>query len=99
MVFACLSAPLKMNETGEISNGKTKKDFKFLESTLHKIIPATASMPTSKAYCACTSTKTKFPIIDFVPGKDNKLLMAIGGNGKGAKSADEMGYVLICFHC
>ncbi|MEM9207064.1 MAG: FAD-dependent oxidoreductase [Pseudomonadota bacterium] len=41
--------------------------------------------------CAVTKTATGLPIIDFVSG--NRLAVAVGGCGKGAKGADEWGRI------
>lgn len=41
--------------------------------------------------CAATQTASKLPVIDFVePGR---LAVAVGGNGKGAKGADDWGWI------
>jgi sarcosine oxidase len=41
--------------------------------------------------CAVTQTPTKLPYIDFVV--EQRLAVAVGGNGKGAKSADDWGWL------
>ena len=41
--------------------------------------------------CAATQTASGLPIIDFV--KDDRIAVAVGGNGKGAKGADEWGRI------
>lgn len=41
--------------------------------------------------CAVTWTETGLPCIDFV--LDDRIAVAVGGNGKGAKSADDWGWI------
>ena len=41
--------------------------------------------------CAVTQTASGFPIIDFV--HDDRIAVAVGGCGKGAKGADEWGRI------
>jgi sarcosine oxidase len=41
--------------------------------------------------CAVTMTSSSLPIIDFVA--DDRIAVAVGGNGKGAKGADEWGRI------
>ena len=41
--------------------------------------------------CAVTQTVTGLPYIDYV--YDDRILVATGGNGKAAKSADDWGWV------
>ena len=41
--------------------------------------------------CAVTATRSGLPIIDFV--FEDRVAVAVGGNGKGAKGADEWGRV------
>lgn len=41
--------------------------------------------------CAVTQTPTSLPYIDFVV--EQRLAVAVGGNGKGAKSADDWGWL------
>lgn len=41
--------------------------------------------------CVVTQTESSLPIIDFVEGE--KIAVAIGGNGKGAKGADDWGRI------
>ena len=46
------------------------------------------------ASCAVTQTASGLPIIDFLPG--GRVAVAVGGNGKGAKSSDDWGYLAAC---
>lgn len=41
--------------------------------------------------CAVTATRSRLPIIDWV--HDQRIAVAVGGNGKGAKGADEWGRI------
>ncbi|UUX50712.1 FAD-dependent oxidoreductase [Nisaea acidiphila] len=41
--------------------------------------------------CAVTWTATGLPYIDFV--QDDRIAVAVGGNGKGAKSSDDWGWI------
>ncbi|MCR9257856.1 MAG: FAD-binding oxidoreductase [Alphaproteobacteria bacterium] len=41
--------------------------------------------------CAVTWTATGYPYIDFVDG--DRIALAVGGNGKGAKSSDDWGWI------
>ncbi|MBH68066.1 MAG: FAD-dependent oxidoreductase [Rhodospirillaceae bacterium] len=43
--------------------------------------------------CVVTQTPTGLPIIDYVDGR--KIAVAVGGNGKGAKGADEWGKIAV----
>lgn len=44
--------------------------------------------------CAVTTTRSDMPIIDFV--QDDRIAVAVGGNGKGAKGSDEWGRLAAC---
>jgi len=59
---------------------------------LKEIIPVLETCPTWKTdTCAVTATKSGLPIIDTV--LDDKIAVAVGGCGKGAKGADEWGRI------
>lgn len=66
-----------------------QRDFQAFLTTL---IPALARCSRWHAdTCAVTWTATGYPYIDFV--EDRRVAVAVGGNGKGAKSADDWGWI------
>lgn len=60
-----------------------------LENAFKSLVPIVASCPQKTANCALTFTPSSYPVIDFLP--NTRILVAVGGNGGGAKSCDEIG--------
>jgi len=65
------------------------KDRTLLTETLVSLIPDLAGASIHTDTCVVTATATGYPYVDeVVPGR---LYVAVGGNGKAAKSSDEIG--------
>ena len=65
------------------------EDIERLEAGLKRLVPALADAEMRTDQCALTLTASGRPIIDWtIPGR---VAVALGGNGKGAKSSDEIG--------
>jgi glycine/D-amino acid oxidase-like deaminating enzyme len=65
------------------------EDRALLSSTLVSLIPDLAGMPVCTDTCAVTATASGYPYIDLFA--EGRICVAIGGNGKAAKSSDEIG--------
>lgn len=66
------------------------QDREHFSAHLVQLIPVLRSCPVWLTdTCAVTRTASGLPIIDFVA--DNKIAVAVGGCGKGAKGSDEWG--------
>lgn len=69
--------------------GGTGNDAERLRAALLALLPELAEAEVRTEACAITATPSGYPIIDWVdPGR---VAVACGGNGKAAKSADELG--------
>jgi len=55
---------------------------------LNALIPSLASAPKHTSTCVYTITASGYPYVGMV---SERLAVAVGGNGKGAKSSDEIG--------
>ncbi len=65
------------------------EDVERLTAALHALVPDLVGAELRTAQCAATLTASGRPLIDWVePGR---VAIACGGNGKGAKSSDEIG--------
>lgn len=65
------------------------EDVERLTAALHALVPDLVGAELRTAQCAATLTASGRPLIDWVePGR---VAVACGGNGKGAKSSDEIG--------
>lgn len=58
------------------------------ERALSAMLPSLADAPRHTATCVYTITATGYPYVGMV---SQRLAVAVGGNGKGAKSSDEIG--------
>ena len=65
------------------------EDREALHETLLSLIPALAGAPIHTDTCAVTSTVSGYPYIELIAG--GQICVAVGGNGKAAKSSDEIG--------
>ena len=69
-----------------------EQDRRDLKDRLLALIPDLASSPRWLSdSCAVTQTASGLPILDFVAG--DKVAILTGGNGKGAKSSDDWGWL------
>ncbi|MEE4298688.1 MAG: FAD-binding oxidoreductase [Pseudomonadales bacterium] len=65
------------------------EDVERLSTALTTLVPDLAGAELRTAQCAATLTASGRPLVDWVePGR---IAVACGGNGKGAKSSDEIG--------
>lgn len=70
-------------------SGPPTEDVERLTAALMALVPDLAGAELRTAQCAATLTTSGRPLIDWVdPGR---VAVACGGNGKGAKSSDEIG--------
>lgn len=58
------------------------------DAQLSALIPSLASAPKHTSTCVYTMTASGYPYVGMV---SERLAVAVGGNGKGAKSSDEIG--------
>ena len=65
------------------------EDRAALHETLLALIPDLAGAPIHTDTCAVTATASGYPYVDLLA--DGRVCVAVGGNGKAAKSADEIG--------
>lgn len=65
------------------------EDRDALHETLVLLIPVLEGVPTHTDTCAVTATAGGYPYVDLVA--DGRVCIAVGGNGKAAKSSDEIG--------
>ena len=65
------------------------EDIERLTAALTALVPDLAGAELRTAQCAATLTASGRPLIDWVD--DRRVAVACGGNGKGAKSSDEIG--------
>jgi sarcosine oxidase len=65
------------------------EDRAALHETLLALIPDLAGAPIHTDTCAVTATASGYPYVDLLA--DGRVGVAVGGNGKAAKSADEIG--------
>ena len=65
------------------------EDREALHQTLLALIPDLAGAPIHTDTCAVTATASGYPYVDLLA--DGRVCVAVGGNGKAAKSADEIG--------
>jgi len=79
-----------LNELQEwYRHGGSGDDAERLQSALLALLPELARSEMRTDACAVTTTPSGYPIIDWVqPGR---VAVACGGNGKAAKSSDELG--------
>lgn len=66
-----------------------RRDFQGFLTTLIPVLARCDHWHT--ATCAVTWTATGLPYIDYA--LDNRIALAVGGNGKGAKSCDDWGWI------
>ncbi len=59
-----------------------------LQRALHEVFPSLEILSTQFEPCLITDTASHYPYIDML---DDRIGIAVGGNGKGAKSSDEIG--------
>lgn len=64
-------------------------DVERLAATLARLVPALADAPLGFDRCAVTSTPSGRPLIGWTEG--DRVAVACGGNGRAAKSSDEIG--------
>jgi sarcosine oxidase len=70
----------------------SEDDFRDFRAFITALIPALEGCQNWHTdSCAVTQTPTGLPYIDYVV--DNRIAVATGGNGKGAKSADDWGWL------
>lgn len=69
--------------------GGTGNDAERLRAALLALLPELAETEMRTDACAITTTPSGYPIIDWV--ERGRVAVACGGNGKAAKSADELG--------
>lgn len=60
-----------------------------LHQTLISLIPDLEGAPFHTDTCAVTATTSGYPYVDLIA--DGRVCIAVGGNGKAAKSSDEIG--------
>ena len=65
------------------------RDCALLLQTLLTLIPELADAPIHTDTCAVTATTSGYPYVDLLA--DGRVCVAVGGNGKAAKSSDEIG--------
>lgn len=65
------------------------EDREALHETLLSLIPALAGAPIHTDTCVVTATTSGYPYVDLLA--EGRLCVAVGGNGKAAKSSDEIG--------
>lgn len=65
------------------------EDREALHQTLVSLIPALEGAPIHTDSCAVTATASGHPYVDLIA--DGRVCIAVGGNGKAAKSSDEIG--------
>ena len=65
------------------------EDREALHQTLLSLIPELAGAPIRTDTCVVTATASGHPYIDLIA--EGRLCIAVGGNGKAAKSSDEIG--------
>lgn len=65
------------------------EDRDALQQTLVSLIPDLAGAPILTDTCAVTATLSGYPYVDLLA--DGRICTAVGGNGKAAKSSDEIG--------
>ncbi len=59
-----------------------------LQRALREVFPSLDMLSTQFEPCLITDTASHYPYIDML---DDRVGIAVGGNGKGAKSSDEIG--------
>lgn len=64
-------------------------DREALHETLLALIPLLDGAPIHTDTCAVTSTSSGYPYVDLI--EEGRICVAVGGNGKAAKSSDEIG--------
>ena len=65
------------------------EDREALHQTLLALIPDLVGAPIHTDTCAVTATASGYPYVDLLA--DGRVCVAVGGNGKAAKSSDEIG--------
>jgi sarcosine oxidase len=65
------------------------EDREALHQTLLSLIPALDGAPVHTDTCAVTATASGHPYVDLIA--EGRVCVAVGGNGKAAKSSDEIG--------
>jgi sarcosine oxidase len=65
------------------------QDRELLTQTLVSLIPDLAGAPIHTDTCVVTATATGYPYLDRLA--EGQIYVAVGGNGKAAKSSDEIG--------
>jgi glycine/D-amino acid oxidase-like deaminating enzyme len=79
-----------LDELGEwFRSPGAAEDREALHRTLVALIPDLAGAPIHTDTCAVTATASGYPYVDLLAG--GRVCVAVGGNGKAAKSADEIG--------
>ena len=79
-----------LDELGEwFRHPGAPEDRAALHRTLVSLIPDVAGAPIHTDTCAVTATVSGHPYIDLIA--EGRLCIAVGGNGKAAKSSDEIG--------
>jgi glycine/D-amino acid oxidase-like deaminating enzyme len=79
-----------MQELGDwFRNPGAEEDRDALHQTLVSLIPALAGAPIHTDTCAVTATASGHPYVDLIA--EGRVCIAVGGNGKAAKSSDEIG--------
>ena len=69
----------------------TGEDREALLATLLNIVPDLRGAPVHTDTCVVTTTPTDNPYIDLI--EDGRIGVALGGNGRAAKSSDEIGRI------
>jgi sarcosine oxidase len=85
-------APLQGHEElGAWSRGNGHEDHHHvLQRALHEVFPSLNVLSTQFLPCLITDTGSHYPYIDML---DDRIGIAVGGNGKSAKSSDEIGRI------
>ncbi len=79
------------DELGDWNRGNGHEDHHpTLQRALHEVFPSLSIRTTEFKPCLITDTPSHFPYIDML---DERIGVAAGGNGKSAKSSDEIGRI------
>ena len=83
-------APLAGSKAlGDWSRSNGHEDHHFvLQRALREVFPSLEILSTQFKPCLITDTASHYPYIDML---DDRIGIVVGGNGKGAKSSDEIG--------
>jgi sarcosine oxidase len=68
--------------------GGSEAETVALQATVRSLLPRSTISSWDHKPCVVTNTKTELPFIGFV---DERVIVALGASGSGAKSSDELG--------